>query len=160
MVTGLLHPERYLGCERQSQPETGEDDDEHQHLAIPDTSILFQRYLESGKMINVYDWYDSFALALDAEWERRAELARSKKDKSKGKGKQQRTPNRRVKGKTTVHEVDSDEGDENGDEDGFWKREVQARFIRALHELDFMGFIKHTGRKADHVLKTVYDLPD
>jgi len=40
-----------------------------------------------------------------------------------------------------------------------WRLEVQARFIRALHELDYVGFIKHTGRKRDHVLRTVLDAP-
>ena len=36
-----------------------------------------------------------------------------------------------------------------------WKVEVFARFIRALHELDYLGFIKHTKRngKADHMLR-------
>lgn len=33
-----------------------------------------------------------------------------------------------------------------------WKMEVQARFIRALHELDYIDLIKHTSRKADHVM--------
>lgn len=40
------------------------------------------------------------------------------------------------------------------------KREFQARFMRAIHELEFVGFLKHTGRKADHVLKTVFDVID
>ena len=36
-----------------------------------------------------------------------------------------------------------------------WKVEFFARFIRALHELDYLGFIKHTKRngKADHMLR-------
>jgi origin recognition complex subunit 3 len=43
-----------------------------------------------------------------------------------------------------------------------WKIEVNARFIRALHELDYLGFIKHTKRKgkADHVLRTLFDVAD
>ena len=41
-----------------------------------------------------------------------------------------------------------------------WKVEIQARFIRALHELDYLGFIKHTGRKADHVVRTVFEVDD
>ena len=31
---------------------------------LPDASILFCRYLETGCMINVYDWYDSFSQAI------------------------------------------------------------------------------------------------
>jgi origin recognition complex subunit 3 len=47
--------------------------------------------------------------------------------------------------------------EEEGEE---WKLEVQARFIRALHELDYLGFVKHTGRKRDHVLRTVFEVGD
>ncbi|KAJ7202829.1 hypothetical protein GGX14DRAFT_544406 [Mycena pura] len=41
-----------------------------------------------------------------------------------------------------------------------WRLSVQARFVRALHELAFVGFIKHTsrssgGRKGEYVLRTV-----
>ena len=46
------------------------------------------------------------------------------------------------------------------EEEEQWKNEVQARFMRALHELDYMGFVKHTGRKPDHVIRTIYDVPD
>lgn len=92
-------------------------------------------------MINVYDWFESFAVVLDSQRQRRTRVEEPKTPR-KGKGK----------AKVVV-----EEGEEAEEE---WKVEVQARFIRALHELDFMGFLKHTGRKADHVVKTVYDIPD
>ena len=50
--------------------------------------------------------------------------------------------------------LDNEEAEEQ------WRIQVQARFIRALQELDYLGFIKHTGRKADHVLRTVFDVGD
>jgi origin recognition complex subunit 3 len=53
------------------------------------------------------------------------------------------TPSRK-KGKQRQVEVDN-EGAGEGEEE--WHMEVQARFIRALQELDYLGFIKHTGRK-------------
>nr|VWP00293.1 MFS domain-containing protein [Ganoderma boninense] len=61
-------------------------------------------------------------------------------------------------------EADEDAGadvepDEEEEEER-WKVEVQARFMRALHELDYMGFVRHTGRKPDHVIRTFYDVPD
>jgi origin recognition complex subunit 3 len=34
---------------------------------LPDTSILFRRYLNAGRMINVYDWFESFKLAVDPQ---------------------------------------------------------------------------------------------
>ncbi|KAK0469029.1 origin recognition complex subunit 3 N-terminus-domain-containing protein [Desarmillaria tabescens] len=101
---------------------------------LPDTSILFRRYLDSGKMINVYDWFESFQPVLETQ--RRETLG-------------PRKGSRRKRGKKVV----------GGNEDK-WKLQVQARFIRALHELDYLGFIKHTGRKADHVIRTAFDVCD
>ena len=113
--------------------------------------------MDSGRMINVYDWYESFAVALDAQREhlRRREIAEREAPHTPSRG--------RNKGKQKAAEDmemndDEEEFDEEIEEK--WRIEVQARFMRALHELDFMGFIKHTGRKADHVIKTIYDIPD
>ncbi|KAG7442905.1 uncharacterized protein BT62DRAFT_988551 [Guyanagaster necrorhizus] len=102
---------------------------------LPDTGILFQRYLDSGKMINVYDWFDSFQSVLETQ---RRETS----------GPRKGSPRKR--GKKSV----------GGGNEGKWKLQVQARFIRALHELDYLGFVKHTGRKADHVIRTVFDVCD
>ena len=96
---------------------------------LPDTSILFRRYLETGRMINVYDWYESFSQVIESQ---RSHLA-----------------------PTADSEGHVDEGD-----DEEWKMHVQARFVRALHTLDFVGLVKHTGRKAEHVMRTVYDVPE
>ena len=130
---------------------------------MPDTSILFRLYMEAGRMINVYDWYQAFAQMLDAQ---RREVARSgspadadgdakSKNKSKkGKGKAKA----KTKAKALTEAVALEDMAEEEREE--WDKEVHARFICALHELDFMGFVKHTGRKADHVVRTVYDIPD
>ncbi|TFK53049.1 hypothetical protein OE88DRAFT_1677789 [Heliocybe sulcata] len=147
IISALLHPYEY------AQPDT-ESEGKAPHAPklweLPDTSILFRRYLEGGKMINVYDWYESFAVVLESQRreirrERRSDAVASR-NKSDGKGK----------GKARAVE-DEEEEEEGGEE---WRMQVQARFIRALHELDYMGFIKHTGRKADHVLRTVFDVLD
>ena len=98
-----------------------------------DTSILFERYLDGARLINVYDWYVAFKLGLDAQ---RAE---------------------RVKGKEKVVDDDGAKGKVVNDDEA-WQREVQARFWRALHELDYLGFIQHTKRKAEHVVRTVLDV--
>lgn len=104
-------------------------------------------------MINVYDWFESFAAVLDSQRkrtkqrEKTSKMSTPRKGKGKGKGKQKQV------------EIDSDEED-NEEEEEKWKMEVQARFMRSLHELDYLGFIKHTGRKADHVLRTVFDIAD
>lgn len=111
---------------------------------LPDTSILFKRYLDSGKMINVYDWFESFKSVLDTQDELIRTRAVGSASPKKGKGKA------KAKGAAAEAERDDDK----------WNVEVQARFIRALHELDYLGFIKHTGRKADHVQRTVFDIDD
>ena len=117
--------------------------------SLPDVAILFRRYVESGKMINVYDWYESFSVALEdlGETEDDMEI-----DETPSKRKT------RGNGPVTLGTRQAESGAKGG-RDGR-KQEVQARFMRAMHELAFVGFLKHTGRKADHVLKTVFDVID
>jgi len=147
IVSGLLHPLDYVNpANVKQQPELWE---------LPDTSILFKRYLDSGKMINVYDWFESFAVVLESQKRHR------KGSKSSGNNSKTTTP-RKGKGKQRQVDdaMDEDEEGENEEDEEKWKMEVQARFMRSLHELDYLGFIKHTGRKADHVLRTVFDIVD
>lgn len=152
IVNALLRPfEVVTAYEELSSNAAGDDDDVERQASphvpelweLPDTSILFRRYMDAGRMINVYDWYESFAVALDDQ--KREHVQQQAKGGRKGRG--------RHKGKTKQKELSAEEEEE-------WQTEVHARFIRALHELDFMGFIKHTGRKADHVMRTIYDIPD
>lgn len=134
---------------------------------LPDTSIAFRRYVDAGRMVNVFDWFESFAVVLESQWKhlkRRAELAAPAKTngKRKGKGKAKAgTGKKRGQQDGDVVEGGSDDDMEmDEEEEEEWKVEVQARFIRALHELDHMGFVKHTGRKPDHVIRTTFDVPD
>jgi len=55
---------------------------------------------------------------------------------------------------------EDEEAEDENEEAEAWNLEVQARFIRALHELDHMGFVKQTGRKADHVVRAAFDVID
>ncbi len=114
---------------------------------LPDISILFKRYLDSSKMINVYDWFESFKTVLEDQRQHYKELSTTQTSASprkRGKGKQKASP-----------QVDANEED-----DSKWDIHVQARFVRALHELDYLGLIKHTGRKADHLVRTLFDVDD
>ena len=54
--TGLKIPKTYTGCE-----ECGDVLSHH----LPDTTILFKLYLESGKMINLQDWFEAFKCILE-----------------------------------------------------------------------------------------------
>ena len=117
---------------------------------LPDTAIMFARYLDSGRMINVYDWFEAFRAVLDAQREERAQAIADGKVVDGAKG---RSPRKSKKAKKKAA------ADDGIDEES-WALEVQARFVRALHELDYMGFLKHTGRKADHVVKMSFDVVD
>ena len=148
ITSALLHPESYAAQE--PRPETAEGGvGESDYVGgevpavweLPDTSILFRGYLEAGKTINVFDWYQSFAAALETQRQKRIK-AEDQKQVSHGRDDE-------------AMQADGEEGEEEK-----WGMEVQARFIRGVHELDFMGFLKHTGRKPDHVARTVFDVSD
>ncbi|TFK37088.1 origin recognition complex subunit 3 N-terminus-domain-containing protein [Crucibulum laeve] len=144
LLSGLLRP---LEFGDSSLAENDAQQDTETLWQLPDTNILFRRYLDSGKMINIYDWLESFQAVLDTQKEELKNVgdvpAKGSRSKigANGKGKKK--------------QVSADEDDEEK-----WKVEVQARFMRALHELDYLGFIKHTGRKPDHVMRTVFNVTD
>lgn len=145
ILAGLTHPLDYVFPGQQNADD--EDGD------LPDISILFKGYLESAKMINVYDWFQSFVVFLEAR-KRRV----GKTHILDGADGTSRTPSKK-KGKQK--QVEGEVVDKNaGEDEEEWLMEVQVRFIRALQELDYLGFIKHTGRKADHVMRTVFDSPE
>ena len=149
-----------------------DDDDDESLVHMPDTSILFQRYLESGRMINVYDWFESFAVVLEAQKQHKKPGGQSSRDESSYIPETPRAPRtpsrygrsnkkwqRNAEGDEEGEALQDEEREEAEEELESWRLEVQARFIRALHELDYVGFIKHTGRKRDHVQRTVLDAP-
>ncbi|KAF8624678.1 hypothetical protein AX17_007009 [Amanita inopinata Kibby_2008] len=171
ILSGLLRPHDYT-LDPNPNPDPNSDElpprdsesFEPELWRFPDTSILFKRYMESGKLVNVYDWFESFRLALEAQRERVRQIG--KVGTAPG-GRERRSPKRRgKKGKVKSDGGDVEEeggggdDDDEDDEEERWKLEVQARFIRAVHELDYLGFIKHTGRKAGHVARTVFDVGD
>ncbi|PWA22601.1 hypothetical protein CCH79_00015144, partial [Gambusia affinis] len=84
--------------------------------AAPDICIAHKLHLESGRLINLYDWLEAYSTVVSAA-----------------------------------------EGD-GSDPDGFGKvDEVKhARFIRAVSEMEFLGFIKATKKKTDHVARLTW----
>lgn len=102
---------------------------------LPDAAVLFRRYLESGRVINAYDWFESFAQTMASEHE---------------------APSLR---KGTRMDVDEQDGGDEGDKGNEWRREIQARFLRGVHELDWNGLLRSTGRKRDHVARTLFEPP-
>jgi len=82
----------------------------------PDTPRLFQLYMEAGRTINVYDWFEAFAVSLEGE------------------------ANKHVQD----HADEVDAGIERSKEER--RREAYARFMRSLHELDILGMLRWSGR--------------
>ncbi|KAJ3979129.1 hypothetical protein F5890DRAFT_1559143 [Lentinula detonsa] len=203
IVAGLLRPEDFAAptepaiagsashvrSQEEHKTDRTSDSESEDGVSIhtlPDISILFHRYLESGKMINVYDWFESFHAVLNVQRrEAKAQIPNegeksSKKRQSKaavrnvsvekkGKGKEKESLNGKGKGKERAKNLNSDldededmDAQDNPDSDSEEHQQIliQARFIRALHELDFLGFIKHTRRRPDHVLRTVFEVGD
>jgi len=107
---------------------------------LPDAAVLFRRYLDSGRVINAYDWFESFRQAMTSE----REIQRSKNGSSNGI--------------EVVEQDSSSDGDGDRDE-AKWQKEIQARFLRGLHELDWNGLLRPTTRKRDHVARTLFDPP-
>ncbi|KAF7288149.1 Origin recognition complex subunit 3-like [Mycena chlorophos] len=148
LVSGLSNPQAFVEVpeEKSDTLQDEEDDDGDDTQALPDTSILFRGYLKAGKMINVYDWFDAFRVVLEAQRQRKIDAAkRGASDSVKRKGKKPAN------------------GVEDEDDEEKWRMSVQARFIRAVHELDMLGFIRHTsrgggGRKGEYVMRTTLGL--
>lgn len=108
----LSSPRCYLNCLCCSK------DSDEIHGSLPDISILYKLHLESGRLINLYDWLQAFVSFIDPT------LADDKKKKTQKKKKQE--------------------------------EQLQARFIRGISELQFLGFIKGTRAKTDHVSRLTW----
>ncbi|TBU43716.1 origin recognition complex subunit 3 N-terminus-domain-containing protein [Dichomitus squalens] len=152
VVHALLHPHDFIRSYEELTRASGdgehvfgapEEQNEPALWELPDTSIAFRRYVEAGRMVNVFDWFESFAVVLESQY------------KHLKRGKDMQEDENMDAGVDEDADVDMDEEEEEQ-----WKVKVQARFMRALHELDYMGFVRHTGRKPDHVIRTIYDVPD
>ncbi|KAI6143578.1 origin recognition complex subunit 3 N-terminus-domain-containing protein [Pisolithus tinctorius] len=179
ILAGLLHPQAFSasvatnGRSAHNNTESDGENEDDPLLHMPDTSILFQRYLDSGKMINVYDWFESFAVVLEEQKRHHQRTQSRNLPERNGRPSTPRTPrtprtpsrhNRSGKGRQQKEQDSDDPPEQQAEEETEeqmenWRLEAQARFIRALHELDYIGFIRHTGRRAEHVMRTVFDAP-
>ena len=88
--------------------------------AEPDTAIAYRILAEGGRMVSLYDWYNSFAASVNA--------GRAKTDEE---------------GNVSIDPIPA--------------AEIQARFARGCSELEFLGVMKYTNRKTDHVMRLVFE---
>jgi origin recognition complex subunit 3 len=119
---------------------------------LPDTSVLLHRYMDAPRLVNVYDWFETWAAVVERGREEEREG-----DRDGGTEREKGDASGRGRGNIGGRE---EAGEDREEDEEVWQTELQARFIRALHELDYMGFVKHTGRKRDCIIRTVYDVLD
>lgn len=92
--TALLSPRVYLGF---PSIDLGPSSDP---AFMPDTSILFTKYLESGKLINLYDWFTTFAQVLGID------VTRPVSEDAKGGEESDRRKDVQVRFLRSFHELD------------------------------------------------------
>nr|XP_003701279.1 PREDICTED: origin recognition complex subunit 3 isoform X1 [Megachile rotundata] len=100
--TALNDPQVYLNCSCCKL-----ENDDAILPTMPDLSIIYKLHLESGKLMNMYDWLQAYVTIVDPNEE-------SKKHQEK-------------------------------------EAKLRARFTQAVAELEFLGFIKSSRQKTDHV---------
>ncbi|KAL7750768.1 Origin recognition complex subunit 3 [Sorochytrium milnesiophthora] len=124
----------------------------------PDTCILYRLYLECGRMINLYDWFEAFRCMLGedgmtngADTPPATPPPPAKKQRTAG-----RSPAKR-KAAVATKSASKDSGDLIACKDGSRvSATLLARFIRSVAEMQLLGFIKPTTRKTDHVLRMTW----
>ncbi len=109
----------------------------------PDVAVAFRLYRDSGRLINLADWWSAFEQAAVDEEEGAEEVA-----KAGGK--------RKPGGSDDGMEVDEEDEDGEDDEDDNPRRRKQARFLRAVADLAHAGYVQPTSRKVEHVGKTIF----
>ncbi|KAF8983262.1 Origin recognition complex subunit 3 [Entomortierella lignicola] len=153
--TALGQPEIYLNCDCCHPPPGTKDQLTSQvEMVLPtqhDTCILYKLYVECGRMINMYDWFTAFGMILE----------RGNVNNDSNEDEEVHTPGRarkraKLQPKKAAKKKQGDEQDDAKKKEGLDQKEVQARFISGVAELQFMGFIKPTNRKTDHVMRLTW----
>jgi origin recognition complex subunit 3 len=120
---------------------------------MPDTCALFQRSLEAGRLLNIADWFGAFVNIMQNESVPRASAQAELSQSSKGAGRTRRAT-------SSVHVGSDVDAEGEVDEVLEVQREYQARFLQSIHELEFLGLIQATGRRKEHVMRTVFETGD
>lgn len=115
-----------------------------------DVKVAYRLYQDTGKQINLGDWWEAFDQAAldephaevegeDVVMEEGVETGGKKRARS-GEG----------------DEDESEEEEEEEREGTERERRKQARFLQTIGDLAYVGYLQPTSRKAEHVLKSVF----
>jgi len=116
----------------------------------PDVAVAFRLYRDSGRIVNLADWWQAFEQAAADEEEG---------GDAQGTGAARAGGKRKPGGSEDGMEVDGKDGeeeDDEGDENDTPRRRKQARFLRAVADLAHAGYVQPTSRKVEHVGKTIF----
>ncbi|CAE7225406.1 unnamed protein product [Rhizoctonia solani] len=138
ILSALVRPGAYFNCECCDPEESFAPESMAQR---PDTCVLFQRSLDAGRLLNIADWFGAFVSVVQHE-------------------KVERVPAQSNTHGLRTRRRRSAEGEGDGDEVIEIQKEYQARFIQSAHELEFLGLIQTTGRRKEHVMRTVFETSD
>ncbi|PWN42835.1 hypothetical protein IE81DRAFT_109667 [Ceraceosorus guamensis] len=120
---------------------------ERSEMPMPDVCVAYSLYRDSGRMINLADWYDAFTQQVSLP------ISSSRATFADDQQSSRKRPS------------PASAGGENGQTEGPAGMEArpedldQVRFACAVNELASLGLLRRTRRKAEHVLKTIWDLP-
>ncbi|KAG8791057.1 hypothetical protein FRC12_010247 [Ceratobasidium sp. 428] len=150
ILSGLIRPGAYLRCECCDPEESHTPENMAQ---MPDTCALFQRSLDAGRLLNIADWFGAFVNITQNErvnrTVRQPEPVRAS-----------RSTSRTRRATSSVHLESDADAEGEIDEALEAQQEYQARFLQSAHELEFLGLIQATGRRKEHVLRTVFETGD
>lgn len=129
IYSALADPHMFTGDPRQEDPL-------RRLHEMPDVSILWKGYCESGKLINVADWYTFFESIVEDH----VHIGNSSKSQALKDDPFQSGPST---GQAATHSATKQEI-------------IRARFIHAVHQLDYLGLLKHQNRRREHVAKAAF----
>ncbi|KAG8747080.1 hypothetical protein FRC10_002496 [Ceratobasidium sp. 414] len=149
LLAGLVRPGAYFHCECCDPEESHAPEGMAQ---MPDTCALFQRSLDAGRLLNIADWFGAFASIMQNEHVSRT--TREPEPARKGSASRSR------RATSSAHAESDADAEGEVDEALEVQREYQARFLQSVHELEFLGLIQATGRRKEHVLRSVFETGD
>lgn len=110
-----------------------------------DAGVAYRLYRETGKIINLGDWWNAFDQSSVDE----STTRQNKKKRKRLQGEEGDDDAVEEDGNIVEEHEDEAEGDAE-------ERRKQARFIRAVGDLAHVGFLLPSTRKAEHVAKSVF----
>lgn len=131
----------------------------------PDASLAFEILAEGGRLVSLYDWYNTFASmrsasamsAMATQANTEPKMIEENGDQGGAENDQMEVDDEIVPDQPDDVDRGDDEALETPADAGISQAELQARFARACSELELIGLFKYTNRKTDHVMRLAYE---